>query len=454
MQKNMLTNIKSDFIHRLEQKRAEILPQSPPEYLNIIADAVHTSMNLISSSDALYHDVEHTCMVTLCGQEIFAGKKTLEGELDSSDWLHFTLALLFHDIGYVKNILVGDDGAEQLISANGDTHKLRSGDTDASLTPYHVERGKLFIQQRNWHDEVDKNLLENLISYTQFPIPDRGTTDSIEEKKFRALANLVGSADLIGQLADPMYDVKIPRLFYEFRETGSAAKMGYNSPQDLRAGYPSFFLNFVKPHIGNALEYLEMSDEGKNWISTLNYHVFSQSHKAEIEKSGIELLSEITKIKARKYKLDELLLLIMEKVCKYKDWPLGHAYAVQRNDDDALLRSMKIWHAQAENEKTNEFKKISESYVFKVGEGLPGRVCETGTVQTIYDVTLDPNFPRANLASDIGVRGAFAFPLQDNLGVRWVLEFFSPEPEILDPSVLELMKHVSAYISKDFMEND
>ena len=249
MQKNMLTNIKSDFIHRLEQKRLEILPQSPPEYLNIIADAVHTSMNLISSSDALYHDVEHTCMVTLCGQEIFAGKKTLEGELDSSDWLHFTLALLFHDIGYVKNILVGDDGAEQLISANGDTHKLRSGDTDASLTPYHVERGKLFIQQRNWHDEVDKNLLENLISYTQFPIPDRGTTDSIEEKKFRALANLVGSADLIGQLADPMYDVKIPRLFYEFRETGSAAKMGYNSPRDLRDGYPSFFLNFVKPHL-------------------------------------------------------------------------------------------------------------------------------------------------------------------------------------------------------------
>ena len=56
----MLINIKNDFISRLEQKRKEILPQSPPDYLNIIADAVHTSMNLISRSDALYHDVEHT----------------------------------------------------------------------------------------------------------------------------------------------------------------------------------------------------------------------------------------------------------------------------------------------------------------------------------------------------------------------------------------------------------
>ena len=63
-------------------------------------------------------------MVTLCGQEIFAGKKTLEGELNSSDWLHFTLALLFHDIGYVKNILTDDSGAVQVTNSAGDTHSL------------------------------------------------------------------------------------------------------------------------------------------------------------------------------------------------------------------------------------------------------------------------------------------------------------------------------------------
>ena len=448
----MLKNIKIDFIQRLEQKRKEILPQSPPEYLNIVADAVHTSMNLISGSDALYHDIEHTCMVTLCGQEIFAGKKILEGELNSADWLHFTLALLFHDIGYVRNILVGDGVKGQLIDKSGALYELQEGDTDASLTPYHVERGKLFINQRNWHQDVDRELLCDLISYTQFPIPNRGEANTQAEVKFRDLASLVGSADLIGQLADPMYDVKIPRLFYEFNETGSATKMGYNTPADLRAGYPSFFINFVRPNIGSALKYLQVTDEGKSWVSSLNYHVFSQSHKAELEKSGIELLSEITKITARNYKVEDLIRLILEKVCNYKDWPLGHAYLVQRNNDQSFLKSMKIWHAPAEDDSTEQFKAISESYIFKSGEGLPGRVCETGAVQTIYDVTLDPNFPRAKLANDIGVRGAFSFPLNDGLGVRWVLEFFSPEPETLDPSVLELLKNVSSYISKGFEE--
>ena len=448
----MLKNIKSYFIGRLEQKRKEILPQSPPHYPNIIADAVHTSMNLISSSDALYHDVEHTCMVTLCGQEIFSGKKALEGELNSADWLHFTLALLFHDIGYVKNILVGDNGSDQVINADGETHTLRDGDTDASLTPYHVERGKLFIKQRNWHSDVDQDLLVDLISYTQFPIPMRSIASTTEEEKFQALASLVGSADLIGQLADPMYDIKIPRLFYEFSETGSARKMGYKTPADLRAGYPSFYLNFVKPHIGNALKYLQVTDEGKSWVSSLNYHVFSQSHKAELEKSGIELLNEITKIKVKNLKIEELISLILEKICNYKNWPLGHAYVVQRSNKNYLLRSMKIWCAQIDDEATKQFKSISESYIFKNNEGLPGRVCDTGAVQTIFDVTLDSDFPRAKIARDIGVRGAFAFPLNDGLGVRWVLEFFSPEPEVLDPSVLELMKQVSNHISNGFQE--
>jgi hypothetical protein len=195
-----------------------------------------------------------------------------------------------------------------------------------------------------------------------------------------------------------------------------------------------------------------VTDEGKDWVSSLNYHVFSQSHKAELEKSGIELLSEITKIQAKKYKVEDLIRLIMEKICIYKHWPMGHAYSVQRNENGVVLRSMKLWYASSDDDLTQEFKAISESYVFKGGEGLPGRVFNTAAVQTIFDVTVDPNFPRAKLAKDIGVRGAFAFPLKDGLGVRWVLEFFSPKPELLDPSVLELMKHVSVYISKGFEE--
>ena len=446
----MIRSVKIEFIRQLEAKRLEILPQSPVEFTNIVADAVHTSMNLISRSDALYHDAEHTCLVTLCGQSIFAGKKTLEGELSGSDWLHFTLALLFHDIGYVKNILNGDNGFDQVINENGDTITLNDGNTDASLTPYHVERGKLFIEQRQWHPDLDKQLLKDLISCTQFPIPERGAPSGDLDNKFQELADLVGSSDLIGQLADPMYDVKMPRLFHEFNETGAAQKMGISNPVELRNNYPNFYINLVKPHIGKALHYLGVTDEGQAWVASLNYHVFSQTHRQVLEKGGIELLNEITKLDVQNYRTDELILEILKRVCVFKRWPIGHAYVVQRNDREALLKSTGVWHSEVTGESFEEFKKISEEYVFYPGEGLPGQAYEKESVQTIYDVTKDANFPRAALAKTVSVRGAFAFPIKDGLGVRWVLEFFSPEPELLDPSFLELMDHVATHINQGF----
>ncbi len=47
----------------------------------------------IGNSDALYHNVYHTVMVTMVGQEIFRGR-FLRKRLTPSDWLHYTWALL------------------------------------------------------------------------------------------------------------------------------------------------------------------------------------------------------------------------------------------------------------------------------------------------------------------------------------------------------------------------
>ena len=310
----MLEIIKQYLIEELDKKRMEIVPETPNEYKNIVSDAVHASLNVISLSDAMYHDVEHTCLVTLCGQEIFCGKKIKEGNLSSKDWLHFTISLLFHDIGYVKNILQKDDGNDQITNDSNKVICLTPTQTDATLTPFHVERGKLFIDQRVWNEHIDKNILMDLISYTQFPKPEIDKPIGAEGEKFQALANLVGSADLIGQLADPMYDEKIPRLFYEFQESGTAEKMGYHSPQDLREGFPGFFINFVRPHIQSALDYLQITEDGRAWVSGLNYHVFSQSHKASIEKSGIELITKLADLDLKLIETDKFIKIIENRI--------------------------------------------------------------------------------------------------------------------------------------------
>ena len=54
------------------------------------------------------------------------------------------------------------------------------------------------------------------------------------------------------------------------------------------------------------------------------------------------------------------------------------------------------------------------------------------------------------MANNIGVRGAFSFPIKNDENVIFVLEFFSLEHEQLSPSVLELLQQVSNQISRNY----
>ncbi len=101
----------------------------------------------IASSDALYHDCEHTALVTLCVQDILRGRR-LERTVTPSDWGHTILAALNHDIGYVRGICAGDTADHFVIDAAGNTVTPPRGASDAYLAPYHVERGKILVRER------------------------------------------------------------------------------------------------------------------------------------------------------------------------------------------------------------------------------------------------------------------------------------------------------------------
>jgi hypothetical protein len=232
------------------------------------------ALESIANSDALYHDVEHTIMVTLVGQEILKGKHLCEGGVSPRDWLHFVISLLCHDIGYVRGVCRDDVSPVYVTGIGDETITLPLGATDAALTPYHIDRGKRFIHERfGGHALIDADIIATNIERTRFPIPDdsdhQGTND---------YPGLVRAADLIGQLADPQHMRKFPALFYEFEETGTNAKLGFTTPHDLREDYPTFFWNVVSRYIQDALRYLRATQEGKQWIANLYAHVFAVEH--------------------------------------------------------------------------------------------------------------------------------------------------------------------------------
>jgi hypothetical protein len=263
------------FVDQLRKGYLSTYSNLEPDYPGIIDYVGRMALELVANSDAPYHDLGHTICVTLLGQEVIRGKHLREGGVSPRDWLQFIISLLCHDIGYVRGICRNDKQGRYVTGKDEETVELAEGATDASLTPYHIERGKLFVRERfakNRH--IDVEVLCANIEYTRFPVPIEN-----EGKAATDYPALVRASDLMGQLADPNYMRKISALFTEFEETGINGTLGYNSSAALRAAYPKFFWSVVTPYIGDALSNLQMTQEGKLWLANLYSHVFAEEHK-------------------------------------------------------------------------------------------------------------------------------------------------------------------------------
>jgi hypothetical protein len=262
------------FVQRLQQAYQRTYGSLTPEYAGIIGWAGRMALENIANSDALYHNVEHTIMVTLVGQEILKGKHLRQGGVTPSDWLHFIISLLCHDIGYVRGVCRDDRHGYYTTGVDGATITLPPGATDASMTPYHVDRGKLFVRERfDGNAIIDAEVIAANIEHTRFPVPE-----DTDHQGAADYPGLVRAADLIGQLADPHHLRKFPALFYEFEENGTNAKLGFKNPDDLRNDYPSFYWNVVNRYIQDGLRHLRVTQEGKQWIANLYAHVFAVEH--------------------------------------------------------------------------------------------------------------------------------------------------------------------------------
>jgi hypothetical protein len=268
------------FVGELQRMYERTYGVLEPSYPGIIGFFGRLALENIANSDAAYHDVNHTIMVTLVGQEILRGRHISVGGVTPREWLHFIVSLLCHDIGYVRGICRGDGDGRYVTNLAGDTVGVPDGSTDAAMTPYHVARSKIFVRERFGKvalSQLDTLVIEANIEHTRFPVPK----DELHEVT-GDFPGLLRAADLIGQLADINYLRKTSALFNEFRETGMSEILKYNSAADLRANYPQFFWQVVRPYIEDALRYLRVTQDGKLWIANLYANVFSMEHRGQI----------------------------------------------------------------------------------------------------------------------------------------------------------------------------
>ena len=274
-----LERVKIDFCReQIRSAYARNYSDMERELGNVIVWSSHLALEILANSDALYHNVEHTMMVALAGQAILEGKHLSEGGVSPKDWANFMIALLCHDIGYVKGICKGDEQDTIATGVDDNRTVLKPGGTDAALGPYHVDRSIQFVRDRFGKGMLSNGLIDvdSIVGYiemTRFPVPEGDLY-----KDTRGYPGLARAADYIGQLGDPYRVQKCTALFYEFHELGLNETLGYKTPGDLRESNAKFYWDHVNNFIQEAIRYLRVTQDGKQWIANLQANVFGAEH--------------------------------------------------------------------------------------------------------------------------------------------------------------------------------
>jgi len=189
--------------------------------------------------DALYHDFEHTLQGTLCLARLLQGRQEAGAnpELPVPMFELGILAILFHDVGYLKK--------------RDDTEG-----TGAKYTSIHVARSAVFARDflvAKGYAEPDLIAVQNMIKCTGLNVDLTAIRFQTELERIVGFA--LGTADLLGQMAADDYVDKLPILYLEFVEAAQAGGDQaeqfalYTSAEVLMKKTPDFWEGYVLPRL-------------------------------------------------------------------------------------------------------------------------------------------------------------------------------------------------------------
>lgn len=211
-----------------------------------------------------YHDFKHTTDCLLAMARLVHGASVQGLTFSRREVALGLIATLFHDTGYIQSL---DD---------------REG-TGAKYTLVHIERSLAFMEKYL----RDAGYSSRDLDYCRSCVRCTGLEVKIEKIRFesgrhRVMGCMLGTADLLGQMADRTYLERLPFLYREFSE---GKVPGFSSELDLLQKTPAFW-EFTKQRLagplGNVDRYME--DHFRVWWG-LNWDV----NRDAIEKNIIYL---------------------------------------------------------------------------------------------------------------------------------------------------------------------
>ena len=263
------------FVAEIEDAFVRVHGRGYPRHVDVLRWAAYAALEKTALSDCLYHDLDHCIMNVAVGQDVLLGKQMSGEKVSPREWLHFVVALLYFNIGYVRGICPGDGNGLYATGVGGQTVALPRGATGAALAQHATDRSKCAVRNLlAGRPLLDLDEICESIEYTRFPAP--------EEPWYSQTASypgLVRAAHYIGAVAEPDYMRKLNALYLEFEESGLNEKLGFRSAVEFREGYAELYEDMLSHMIVDACRYLGETREGNRWIANMNAHLHAELHQ-------------------------------------------------------------------------------------------------------------------------------------------------------------------------------
>ncbi len=151
---------------------------------------------------------------------------------------------------------------------------------------------------------------------------------------------------------------------------------------------------------------------------------------------------EVTKIISETVKLEKAYPKIIKAICKGLTWEAGEYWEI---DDKAETIKFKTAYASSK-ESENRINQISQSYEFSRGEGLPGKVWDTGKPDLILNIIKDKNFFRKKIADELNLKSIIAFPIPFGKNPYAAMLFFKSNVVEPDEEIIKMFEAIGKQI--------
>lgn len=147
--------------------------------------------------------------------------------------------------------------------------------------------------------------------------------------------------------------------------------------------------------------------------------------------------AEAAKVLSRSGSTDDIALQLLPAIGASLGWD-GGALWLREGD---VLRCASLW-ANPDRE-AQAVAAASRGIERRRGDGLPGRVWDTGEVAWIDDLEAGPDSPRRDVARQAGFRCAAGIPIQSATGLLGVIELVSKRAQPPDEELLQTLRSIA-----------